>query len=406
MRLAKTISLALVALAAATASFTACTDKENTKITPRNEYDDPEGTPGETQEIDLTGYTILEKCACEFYGDYEGNGTSNFSLYLYDGEIDEDWYLTSEGQGLYIDIYCPEVTSLVIPEGTYTASSDCGEFTFDKGELDGGYVYGSSLEIQGADEDDYSLEPVTDGTVKFFLKDKVYTILADVTIDGKTCKYAYQGAIGILDMSDDEEEGDDDDESDIEVPEDVTVGDIVYAYASNLGEDWDITGTYCDWEMYLYTDMDDENSEWVMLEFIAKKGSDMTVIPDGTYKIEVGNDGYYKVGIGNAVPGTTQEGDEGTYTYGCIYIVGGYYWYYATAGSVTIKHNSGSNYTINYNFQDEQNNGSFKGSYTGDVDCYDYSEGESSAARMELSAAQKAGARLAVKAQASSKKHR
>ena len=343
---------------------------------------------------------ILAANAGAYYpGDQWGTGSDNILLALladdaYTYRVEDNYgasyLLTGEGTALWLDLNAPAGSGEKVPAGTYKALlEDPGEgesqdFTFlpgtDMGDwgIVGSFIY--TLEA-GASEATYTM--VEDGTVTVETSGDSYTVLATVTAGGTSYNFKFTGSIADAKNNPAIGGGGDDDEYEEIVLNNLTMGEMDY-----YGEAYGPTGTdYANWTILLATDAI-SNEQGPLIQFeINTASSATTAVTPGTYTVFEGDIEASSFVPFSAVPAFMQEGSSGGY-----YYFGTWYYdanleptYGATSGWITIEE-SGSGYSIEFEFTDADFGGKVSGSYEGPLYYYDATaEDESSLAPASLS---------------------
>ena len=152
-----------------------------------------------------------------------------------------------------------------------------------------------------------------------------------------------------------------------------------YGYLENYGL-WyeDQPEDVNNWILYLSESEFDEDGwsyegDLIMIELFSK-GIDAP--KTGRYTIEAFYNSYYSdfsVGDGYVEEEENEEGETEEYCYGTWLFQDGYGIAAALSGEVDIQKN-GNTYTVTYDFCDDDFDIVFKGTFTGELDIYDYSE--------------------------------
>ena len=339
------------------------------------EYPDDPTRPGEGVEEsrDIT----LKYGYGEYYGQWYNNNSDSYLIYLYEGATDSEGNFTGSAHMLTLDVLLPKTGELAIREGFYNCTDAAGQTQIfipayeSKDENGEEYLDGSTLYIQ-KDPKHYAEYGITDG--ELIVKKTVtnlYDITARVVANGAEYNLHFKGAIDIEDKTQGGQPED--------IPKDVEMKNISRVVALDCGQVWDgIECTdYRDWILYFYDKDADATSEYTCVEILTEekvKGS----LPDMklTKVVQVGNPQDFVPGV--IIGGYTEEDNS---AWGTWYCKGGYAYYAATKGTLDIKR-SGSDYTMTFDFvdEDETYGGTFKGSYTGPVE-FKVDSGASNSAR-------------------------
>ncbi len=120
---------------------------------------------------------VPTQCSAAYYfGDYYGNGTANYGIYL-----------ANDTEILAIDFVAPQGTAQALPVGTYTVSSTNASWTVSPGSFDNGtgertcYI---RYKKEGTEAVVDEKAPVASGTLKVSYQDGKYTIAFDFVDDG------------------------------------------------------------------------------------------------------------------------------------------------------------------------------------------------------------------------------
>ena len=362
------------AFAGLVAGFSSC-DVTNThrggRIDP--EYPDDPTRPGEGTELprDITftdGYG-------EFYGPWYNDKTDNYLIFLYEGETDRDGNFTSSARKLTLDIILPKSDEITLKEGVYDCSDEDNTTfifvpTYDSRDEQGNYMLDGSLLYVQSDPQHSQKLSITDGklTVKKFVTGHV-GIEGNIKAGGVDYSIHYKGSMEISDMRG----------GGGDVPYDVEMKNISRVVAVDCGQVWEgIECTdYRDWILYFYDKDAATTNEYACVEFLTKenvRGSLPEMKLDKV--VQIGNPSEFVPGV--IIAGYT---DDDNYVWGTWYCKGGYGQYAASKGSLEIKP-SGNGYSMAFDFvdEDETYGGSFKGSYTGQVE-FTVDQGASQAPR-------------------------
>lgn len=167
----------------------------------------PKPLPAETVELDRFYDGI-------YFGDFWSEGYANYYFVLSDcpvGSSDDGYAMPTKvgGHVMYIDLWgsiSADHTTPIVPEGRYTAHTGRAEWTFD---LKTTIVTVNEEQIG----DEYVVRDIlfSDGTIDIRHVSSGYEIVADlITTDGVSMRFTYNGAMALLDKSNDDD-GDDDD---------------------------------------------------------------------------------------------------------------------------------------------------------------------------------------------------
>jgi|GEM_PF-3725634 len=365
------------------------------------------------EDIDFTNAEVV------YYGEYV-EGLSNYTITLYNGEVDEDGYITGDAEVLYIDLYAnKKYTASELPAGTYKCVSEdkLAEGTFCEGveqtvlefyqpyidaglitlkelmeeytaaELNepSGSIAGSEFYVQkldGVDEDgddnyiytDFLFKAGTGSSVKISKNsDGKYSITVLASFETTDVVYTYSGAIEVVDGSDADDSGDDDDDngdvdrSQFEVVSfnSFTQGELDYNGVSD--------GTYY-WTIYL----GDSN---VNLESLEGKGKllCLDLATTNTSKTELKAGEYKATGYTDCALIGYYESNG--YAYGTMYVDNEEIVMGATDGSVNIS-KDGDTYTMDVELFDDDYKITYKAKITQKLTYADYSQSTSASPRL------------------------
>lgn len=179
------------------------------KENPDNPNPDDPQNPDNPSGGDTSATITLDDAYGYYYGDYAGNGTTNFYLAFCKGEIDEDGYYIGEAVEVCLDIYFPaedKLESIFGKKKEFKAANTWAEYTFDLGSVDEeDYIYGSyiytvdaegnegcllvtsgsaSVTLNGIDEEEYALDMTISMTIK--------------CDDGNTYNYEFSGLVYLI----------------------------------------------------------------------------------------------------------------------------------------------------------------------------------------------------------------
>jgi hypothetical protein len=295
----------------------------------------------------------------DFYGQFYNNNSDNFLVYLYEGNTDAEGYFTGSAHMLTLDILLPKKGDLELKDGVYTCSDAAGPTfifipSYESKDEDGNpFLDGSTLYIQ-RDPKNYQTLAITDGSlIVRRLVTGQYTVEATIVAGGAEYTFHFKGEIPITDARPSE------------LPKDIVMDNITRVEARDFGQVWDgIESTdYRDWVLYFYDKDAATTNEYTCVE----------ILTQDKYKGELPEMKFTKVvQVGSPkdfVPGVIIGGftDDDGYAWGTWYCKDTYAHYAATKGSLDIKR-EGSNYSFTFDFEDEEYDGTFKGSYTGKVD--------------------------------------
>jgi len=296
------------------------------------------------------------------------DGSDDYTLYLYYGEYLDNGDFKTVGTEMVFEILTKKTGEMVLTPGTYKCTGT--EFKpgyFLEGLEEDGTVFPSYLYRQYDNNGDYSLELVTGGELSISGSGSDYHIRASFSTASNSFLCEYTGEIPVYDNRQ------------AEVPKEVEMKDITKVVALDCGQVWDgIECTdYRDWILYFYDKDASSTNEYTCVEILTQekvKGS----LPDMklTKVVQVGNPQDFVPGV--IIGGYTEEDNS---AWGTWYCKGGYAYYAATKGSLDVKR-SGSDYTLTFDFvdEDETYGGTFKGSYTGPVE-FKVDQGASGTAR-------------------------
>lgn len=336
-------------------------DQDETIITPKDEY-----------------IALPAAQAC-YYGDYAGNGTANYYVALYEGNLDKNGYFVGESTCLFLDLYALGSSPQdAIPAGTYLASREAADGVFVIGGEDN-----SRLFIQNKNNDSDTMV-LTDGTVEISRQGNKYSIVVDAKTASREVKYSYVGAIEVVSGVKD---------WDAVLVDDIAQGEM--DYCGNVYEDQaEGTAVWCIYLANSKFDMENFSGEGleVCIEVIAEDAAGLKAVPAGHYDLET----LYSDGAvaGSVIPGQTD--DEGYY--GTWY----FEWnpinlnndliYAATDGYVDIERLEGDKYKIGFEFFDDEYYGSFSGTYEGKFGYYDATAASEEASAKSLRSLSRPGA--------------
>lgn len=325
-------------------------------------------------------------------GDQWFTGSDNIILYLTTGSVTSSGLsLEGEGTALWLDTNAPKTGNMAIPAGTYTAlleepgAGESQDFTFLPGVDMGAWgVVGAFIYQRKAGASDAELIMVEDGTVLVTVSGSTYTVNATVVAGGKNYEFSYSGAITVTDGTGGG--GGDDDKYEIVEMKNLAKGEMGFygqAYGTGMGSN------YNNWMIYLADatfDLDQFTGTGELLQLeINTAGSVTREITPGTYEVftEFGPNSFSAF---SAVPGFVQDGAP----YGTWYIKDKTALYGATSGTAKVS-KSGSNYTIEFEFKDDEATKPtiFKGSYTGPLSFYDYTKSSASVKKAPAKSARK-----------------
>ena len=294
------------------------------------------------------------------------DGSDDYTLYLYYGEYLDNGDFKTVGSETVFEFLTKKTGEMKIVPGTYT----CTDNDFTPGHLlegleQDGTVYPSYLYRQYDNKGNYSLELITDATLEVSGSASESRMKAYFKTKSGSYAVSYEGPVDIIDNRQ------------AEVPKDIEMKDITKVVAMDCGQVWEgIECTdYRDWILYFYDKDASSTNEYTCVEFLTKenvKGS----LPDMTLNkvVQVGNPSDFVPGV--IIGGYT---DDDNYAWGTWYCKGGTAHYAATKGTLSVKR-SGDKYTLSFDFEDEEYDGTFKGSYTGPVE-FTVDQGASGTAR-------------------------
>ena len=303
---------------------------------------------GNPDPIDDTQYLSFDVARASYYGDYYGNGCSNYILKLVHGRYDDQQNLVGPGLVLTLDLNLPASNVLGINSGNYKPlySGTAPEFTFVRGGTSGnGELIGSYLLRFYGNEENGEAHEITDGKIRVAYSGNMFVLDALLFIDGVRYSISYRGELYIYDET-------------FHVPTDPVLTTLNSAEAVNYGRYYD--SVYADmWFIRLYDTYYETTGESVEIEVLTPVG--LATLPYGSYPVvdDLIDTGY-------AVYGWI---DDDEYVHGTWYCYDGSAWYGATTGKVNIsRRNSVSlDYVIEFDCYDKIEDNSFKGRYTGPV---------------------------------------
>lgn len=113
--------------------------------------------------------------AAYYYGDYYGNGTANYGIFL-----------ANDTEVLSIDFVAPQGTAAALPVGTYTVSKSNNGWAVAPGNFDNGAAEKTcyiKYKVNGTDAVADEKAPIASGTMKISCQDGKYTIEFDFADD-------------------------------------------------------------------------------------------------------------------------------------------------------------------------------------------------------------------------------
>lgn len=155
---------------------------------------DPDPEPDGIENLEKNLNLTLSRSHAQYFGDYYGNGTSNYVVYCYDQAYDE--------ARLRLDLIgpaLPENPSSVLAAGTYTIGTETTEFHCAPGVMTEESIEGSWYENSTTNEVGW----LASGTITVTeAAGQVYTIEVDATTDlGYTVKGTYTGGVLFIEGS-------------------------------------------------------------------------------------------------------------------------------------------------------------------------------------------------------------
>lgn len=287
----------------------------------------------------------------DYYGtSYSNNGEENYWLILSDLGFDNEGYGYDNGHyytfDLYSDVTPSDLSNLKVPEGTYTLGLEgetaVGTFTPDYSEY-------RDSSVSGPYEATF-----TEGEITIsYSGDNMVAEAVLVDNLGQVHHVTYEGPCNTAD------------------PVEYTViemNSLAKGQMINYGAAYgDKSFDYNNWTIYLAdatVDLDTLGGEGDILQLeINTEGSATTEITPGPYEMAMTLEPF------TSIPGFVQEG----YCFGTWYINGGSPYNPASSGSATIS-KEGDVYTIDFEFNDDASHVTYKGSFTGTLELFDYSE--------------------------------
>lgn len=301
------------------------------------------------QEYDIT--LEASESYLDYYGtSYSNNGEENYWLILSDLGFDNEGYGYDNGHyytfDLYSDVTPSDLSNLKVPEGTYTLGLEgetaVGTFTPDYSEY-------RDSSVSGPYEATF-----TEGEITIsYSGDNMVAEAVLVDNLGQVHHVTYEGPCNTAD------------------PVEYTViemNSLAKGQMINYGAAYgDKSFDYNNWTIYLAdatVDLDTLGGEGDILQLeINTEGSATTEITPGPYEMAMTLEPF------TSIPGFVQEG----YCFGTWYINGGSPYNPASSGSATIS-KEGDVYTIDFEFNDDASHVTYKGSFTGTLELFDYSE--------------------------------
>lgn len=312
-------------------------------------------------------YTL--KADAVYYGDSNYEGVSEFVLYLYWGEYDEDGSFISEGTELAFDILCSPSSDMKLASGTYGCTSSV--FTpghFLDGYEENGQIYPSFAYYQMNKQKSKAVK-ITAGSIQISSSDKGYSLRVNFQAEGpySTTSYSYLVLYdGIIEVVDGRENGGSD------TPKFVEMNKFSRVEAEYWGQIWtDKDGRalpVSDWILYLHGENADEDNEYTMIELLTP--ADSKKLEPGIYNEVITLDDTKLFQPGAVIAGYSEA--ETNIAYGTWYCKDGSAIFAATKGQVTVAAKDDL-YSLNFDFTDEDETygGQFKGTYTGGIEFID-----------------------------------
>lgn len=332
-----------------------------------------------TVEAEYDGF-VATTAGGYYCGDQYGTGYDEDFLFLLSGDVKEGGLsLAGKGTALWLDLNLPKTGATTLPAHSYIPllSDDQDQsYTWLPGTDMGAYGVMGSLIYSYQDGDSEPQYIMAEkGTVDITLNGSEYTVDAVLIAGGKEYKFRYTGPITLKDVKD---AGD-------PPTQDYTVVDLgnglTQCYMEFDGDIYSTNGVSNNWLFYIADSQVDFSGTTlvgpgriVMLELNTAPSAGK-VLPEGTYEVlnPANITSAAVLTPFTAVPGMVNNDNS---VFGTWYLSseekGGNFAPLAGATSGTVKvSKSGSNYTIDVNFSDDEYKVQVKGTYTGAPTFYD-----------------------------------
>ncbi len=334
--------------------------EDMTKVTPSGE--------------EFPGSDIFELKAKAQYNGEVYEGSDDYTLFLYYGEYDANGDFRTKGTEVVFEFLTKLSDGKSIEARTYPSTSD--NFTAGyvlEGVVENDVTYPSYVYRQFDNQGNYALDLITSANVTVSRSGQDYVIDAKYVTDTGSHSIRYEGPIPITDASGQGGGSGED------IPKNVEMKNITHVVAEDWGKVWDgIECTdYRDWILYFYDKDAATTNEYACVEFLTKENVRGSLPEMKLNKVvQIGNPSEFVPGV--IIAGYT---DDDNYVWGTWYCKGGYGQFAASKGSLEIKP-SGNGYSMAFDFvdEDETYGGTFKGSYTGQVE-FTVDQGASQAPR-------------------------